>query len=374
MSETADRTEKPTPKRLRDAQKKGDVARSQALSAAAAAACAFAVCAGSVASFRGKFAGALDAVFRQDRGVDPIGAAGAIIDVFGADLALFVAAPAAAAVAAILLQIGFVFAPERLTPDTERFNPGRFFSRVFGGENVSSTLIAFAGNVAVSAAALWILCTAAIACAAVFRSRTAPLDAGLVFLRPAAWKVLCAAAAFGFLDFAWRKYGHHKNLMMTREEVRQEYKETEGDPLIKSRRRRLHRQLALAALKQGVRTAKVLLVNPTHLAVALRYEGGDEAPVVAYKGEDGVAREMRREAEAAGVPIVRDVPLARSIYFSVEVEEEIPPELYQAVADILNAAARAAMHGESTTSEGRPSGAGATSTLNPNSGPRNATG
>jgi type III secretion protein U len=351
VSEAADRTEKPTPKRLRDAQKKGDVARSPALSAAAAAACALAVCSGSLPSFRARLAGALDVIFRQDPGSDPIGAAGAVIGVFGADLAVLLAAPAAAAVAAILLQTGLVFAPERLEPDAERFNPGRFFSRVFGMENISSTLVAFSGNVAVSAAALWMLCAAAVACAAVFRSRVPPLDAATAVVRPAAWKVLLAAAVFAFLDFAWRKYRHHKNLMMTREEVRAEYKETEGDPLIKSRRRRLHHQLAMASLKQGVRTAKVLLVNPTHVAVALRYEEGDEAPVVAYKGEGDVAKKMREEAEAASVPIVRDVPLARSIYFSVEVEEEIPPELYRAVADIFSAAARAAMHGESTTSE-----------------------
>ena len=110
----------------------------------------------------------------------------------------------------------------------------------------------------------------------------------------------------------------------------------------------------MASLKGSVRAAKVLLVNPTRLAVALRYDGADDAPVVAYKGGGEIAAMMRAEAEAAGVPIVKDVPLARAIYFQVEVEEEIPPALYEAVAAILNAAARAAADVTTVEAGGAP--------------------
>jgi len=234
--------------------------------------------------------------------------------------------------------------------DERRFNPGEALARIFGGESLAHTALALCGNLLITGAALYFVVHAVVAAAALYRSHALLLPAIAGLFAPAAWKVLGVGTLFAAADWALQRHRRTKRLMMTKQEVKDEYRESEGDPHIKSQRRRLHRQLAMASLKKGVRTARVVLVNPTHLAVALRYDDGDEAPVVAYKGEGDVAAKMRTEAEDAGVPIVRDVPLARAIYYQVDVEEEIPPGLYEAVAGIFHAAARAAA--DVTTVEG----------------------
>jgi type III secretion protein U len=123
--------------------------------------------------------------------------------------------------------------------------------------------------------------------------------------------------------------------MMTRDEVRREYRESEGDPEIKAARRRAHQEMLTGAMIAAVKNATVVIVNPTRLAIALRYvEDEDEAPLVVSQGMGEIARQMIDAARAYGIPVVRDVPVARALK-DLEVGEEIPEALYEAVAEIL---------------------------------------
>ena len=145
--------------------------------------------------------------------------------------------------------------------------------------------------------------------------------------------VLAIIALFDYI-FQWRK--HEKDLMMTKQEVKDEYKLTEGDPLIKSKIRQKQRQMSMMRMMDSVPGADVVITNPTHYAVALKYETGvDNAPVVVAKGQDYMARKIKQVAMENGVEIVENKPLAQALYKICEVDREIPAEFYQAVADIL---------------------------------------
>lgn len=133
---------------------------------------------------------------------------------------------------------------------------------------------------------------------------------------------------------------------MTKEEVRREHRETEGDPAIKRARERLHREIADHSILEEVRRATFVVVNPDHLAIALRYEEGEtDAPLVVAKGERLIAARIVEIAREAGIPILRDVPLARAL-FTLEVGDEIPEALYEAVAEVLRVLRAEAQDGE----------------------------
>ena len=122
----------------------------------------------------------------------------------------------------------------------------------------------------------------------------------------------------------------------TREEVKEDYKQSDGDPHVKARQRQIRHQRARQRMMQAVPDATVVLMNPTHYAVALKYEQGeDAAPLCVAKGMDSLALKIREVAEAAGVPVIEDAPLARSLYAAVDIDDMIPPAHYEAVAKII---------------------------------------
>lgn len=145
--------------------------------------------------------------------------------------------------------------------------------------------------------------------------------------------------AFGIIaafDFFYQKYEHAKSLRMTKQEVKEEYKQTEGDPLIKGRIKNIQRQIAYKRMMTDVPKADVVVTNPTHFAVALKYESGAmAAPKVVAKGADLIAQKIKEIATNAGVPIVEDKPLAQALFKSVDIGEQIPEKLFHAVAQIL---------------------------------------
>ena len=127
------------------------------------------------------------------------------------------------------------------------------------------------------------------------------------------------------LDFVYQRHSHTKSLMMSKEEVKREYKESEGDPIVKGARKQLANQLIMGDVKKQVPRSSAVVVNPTHLAVAIRYkEGQTPLPIIVAKGRDQVAYEIRTEAELAGVPIFRNVPLARQLFADCEVDDYVP--------------------------------------------------
>jgi type III secretion protein U len=154
--------------------------------------------------------------------------------------------------------------------------------------------------------------------------------------RVVAWRAALVGLALGFADLLVTRRGHRKRLRMTRYEVKREYKESEGDPLVRAARERAYQELLAQAAIGNVRTASVVIVNPTHLACALRYneKEGDEAPAIVASGEGQLAARIIQAARDYGIPVVRDVPLARAL-IELEAGDVIPEALYEAVAEIL---------------------------------------
>ena len=149
-------------------------------------------------------------------------------------------------------------------------------------------------------------------------------------------KVCMAFAAIAFLDFLYQRWEYEKSLRMTKQEVKDEFKQTEGNPEIKGRIRRIQRQMAMSRMMQKVPQADVIIRNPTHVAVALKYDPDRHgAPVVLAKGLDEAALRIVKVGEENGVYITENKPLARALYAACKLDEEIPAEFYGAVAEIL---------------------------------------
>ena len=149
-------------------------------------------------------------------------------------------------------------------------------------------------------------------------------------------KISIVYIILGFADYAYQRWKFNDDMKMTKQEVKDEYKNSEGDPQIKGKQRQRMMESSQRRMMKNVPQADVVITNPTHIAVAILYDNTkDEAPRVVAKGEDYLAKKIKEAAGEHGVPIVENKPLARALYATVEVDEAIPPELYQAVAEIL---------------------------------------
>lgn len=230
------------------------------------------------------------------------------------------------------------FDPAHALPKLENLSPDKVFSRLA----TSKHWLAVAQSVLVASLVLGVLWDYGVEL--VKRSLLAlpaplALAAASTGLVKGIEALLILAVVLGVSDYGLELRRHRQEMMMSRDEVKREHRNNEGDPRLKARRQARHRQLLAGGPQQGVRTAKVVVVNPTHIAIALRYDEAEcDAPYLVAKGRDAYALAIRAEASAAGIPIVRDVPLARSL-IQFELGEEIPEELYQAAAAVLKFAA-----------------------------------
>ena len=162
----------------------------------------------------------------------------------------------------------------------------------------------------------------------------------LIYMGKISFKILVTTCwvlvLLALLDYLYQRWEYEKGLRMSRQEIKEEFKNTDGNPTIKARIRRLQREMARKRMMAAVPTADVIITNPTHLAVALKYEQGKQsAPWVVAKGADLVAEKIREVARASNVPIVEDKPLAQVLYKMVKVEDSIPANLYRSVAEVL---------------------------------------
>lgn len=344
MAEDRDResqTELPTQRRLDEARRRGDVPKSPEVPGALSLAAALGVL---VATGPAVARGCADALLPFLSHPDAFG----LEDGNGQAVlsqALRAAAPAgmvlgaalAAGVAGHLVQAGFVWAPEKLKPDLSKFNPIAGLGRMFGPD----ALVGF-GKAMVKAAAAgicaWIVVRPQLdrlgGLGALDVAAILPVSTDL--LRAIAMAVLVVMGLLAGADWLWSRHRWLQRLKMTREEVKQDNKDSDGDPHIKGRRKALMMQRARRRMMAAVPKATVVVMNPTHYAVALRYEQGqDAAPVCVAKGVDSLALRIREVAEKAGVPVVEDPPLARSLHAALEVDEAIPREHYQAVAKLI---------------------------------------
>ncbi len=334
----SEKTEQPTSQKLRQARKNGQIARSQMLSAAAVTLGGvmgvLAVAPVAFARLQGWTAGLL---LRQSQPVEEVLLEGLTV------LAWWVAPAFAGAFFAALVSgsamSGLQVHGELLAPKLERLNPAAGFKRVFGARQLVDT----GKNLLIATVLAWIL-WAAVADAAVDAFRTVWLEGSgsmvaiLGLLRPVAIRLCAVVLVLGGLDYLLARRRHTKDLMMTREEVKQEHKNSEGDPHHKAKRKAQHKAMAMSGPARGVHKATAVVVNPTHIAVALRYEPSEcEAPYIVAKGREEDAFAIRREAKRQGIPVVKDISLARSL-IHYDVGEEIPEELYRAAAAVLKVA------------------------------------
>lgn len=337
-----EKTEQPTPQRRREARERGQVARSTDLNTAVVLLSVFIA-----------LALMADLVFSSTKQLNE-GVIGSMASVrinmdtlpkYALTGLLYLArfmAPLLGVVVTLallsnLVQVGVVFTSKPLEPDLNRINPVKGLQRIFSIRSLvrfgmSLTKLLIIGSVLVYTA--WGELGNLFS---MFESDIETIisySGYVVFLLGIRTGIVMLLIAI--LDYLYQRWEMERELKMTRQELKDELKRMEGDPKIRERRKALQRQLAMQRMMAAVPEAEVVITNPTELAVALGYEEDKmNAPQVLAKGADFMAARIREEAAKAGVPIVEKKPLAQAIYKACEVGDDIPPDLYQAVAEVL---------------------------------------
>ena len=242
-----------------------------------------------------------------------------------------------AALCAPLLMSGWVFSSKALMPDFQRINPARGLARMFSIQSVVDLVKSLAKVAVLGGAALW---AAWLFKEDVMRLAMLPLPQALAHggtIIGASFFALVGAMVFIVaMDIPYQLWSHHDKLRMTRDEVRRENKESEGDPHTKARVRSLQREVSRRRMMAQVPKADVVVTNPSHYAVALSYRGSEmRAPQVVAKGMNLVAERIREIAAEHQIPVLEAPPLARALYRHAELDREIPAALYAAVAEVL---------------------------------------
>jgi type III secretion protein U len=335
-----DKTEKPTPKRLSDARKKGDVPKSKDVTSTAVLG-AWLLLGLMVAGFTlDRLGGLFDEIFAvMDRPFAeawPIAGAAAG-RAFVSITAILLLPIAIFGMLAEFAQVGPVFTLEKMSPKMSHMNPGEGLKRMFNTDNLFEVVKSLAKTL------LLVVLTWIVAAAAFDKLMAVPTgqaDGALAAYGGLTFQLLAGTVGVflfvSMLDFAYQKFSFGKKMRMSRRDIRQEMKDSEGDPHVKAHRRQLHQEWAQQNAVQAARDASVLVVNPTHIACALAYDPTEHAvPVLLGKGEGLIAQAMREAAEADGVPIIRNVELARALRDKVAVDDIVPQDLFAAVAEVI---------------------------------------
>lgn len=344
MAEDTDpesKTEDPTSKRLGDARSKGDVAKSMDLpqwATMAAVTGVLLISGGAMAQnlmvSLTPFIAHADQFTLQNNGALQV-----------ARLALSAAMPivmtvlgtaAVAGVAGNVIQTGFIWAPEKIKPDISKMSPFGGLKRVFGFDS----LVNF-GKSLIKITVIGVICWTSLAPhqrdleGLTMAEPVQVLGFTMTVLKTLFMSVLGAMGVGAIGDWLWQRKRFTERLRMTREEVKEEHKQAEGDPHVRGRQKQLRMQRAKRRMMDAVPKATVVVVNPTHFAVALRYDDETPAPLCVAKGLDSLALKIRQIAEEAGVAVVEDPPLARALYAAVEMDQTIPRQHYEAVAKVI---------------------------------------
>jgi len=339
--DTDDKTEDPTQKRLDDAHAKGDVVKSQEVNT-------WFIIAGAtliLSTFSGSIGGGILTPLRNlIANAGQLRADGTALLALGNTLGYAVLGAigvpllmlAISAIAGNMIQHRLVWSSESLTPKFSKVSPGAGLKRIFGKQavaNFAKGVFKLAALGAVMMAVLWperhrlesFLMFDPSAILGVTTSLTLQLMGAVV--------AMLAAVAIADYFFQYRQW--YQRQKMSLQEIKDEFKQSEGDPHIKAKIRQLRQQRMKKRMMAAVPNASVVITNPTHFSVALSYERGMSAPICVAKGADNVALKIREIAKKHDIPIVENVPLARALYATVDIDEEIPVEHYQAVAEII---------------------------------------
>lgn len=337
------KTEKATPKRRRDERKKGNVFLSKDAVSVATLLGAYGVILIIAAMFIEELASYMIFCFTSTGGTEA-----ELRDLFERTPMQFMAAAAKtfvpiiaisviAAIAATFAQTRFLVSLESLKPKFNRISPLQGFKRLF---SLRSIVEAVKGIIKISILMVIIFISiqgmipdsprylytdVAVSCRHIF-----DVSVGMLM------RVIIAFIALAVFDFAYQWWEYERQLKMSKQEIKEEYKQMEGDPQIKAKVREIQRKRAQMRMMQQVPQSDVVIRNPTHFAVALRYRPEqDAAPIVLAKGQDEVALRIMKVAEEHGVAVIENVPLARALYAGTELNQEIAPEFYTAVAEVL---------------------------------------
>ncbi|NPC92590.1 flagellar biosynthesis protein FlhB [Bacillus sp. WMMC1349] len=337
-----EKTEKATPKKRQETRKKGQVAKSADINTAITLLIVFLSFLFIGPFMRDRLTGLIERFFKESLTME---ITVANIPGLFRDLALesgLLMAPIllAALVSGVLsnyMQVGFLFAPEAIKADLKKLDPIQGFKRIYSMRAIVELLksilkIALVGTV--TFAVLWMNFDKIM--------RISHLNPGKV-LSSVGWLTflmgVSAAVALIFLatlDYLYQKFDYEKNIRMSKQDIKDEYKKTEGDPLIKSKIKQKQKEMAMRRMMQEVPKADVIITNPTHYAIALKYdENKMDAPFVLAKGVDLMALKIRQIAKEHNVMTVENRPLARALYDQVEIDQAVPEEFFKAVAEIL---------------------------------------
>ncbi len=341
QDDDTDKSYEPTQKKLDDARKKGEIAKSADVSAAASyAGLLLALLTAGVMSVQ-SMGDALMVLIDQSTDIAPLifegdpaaPMGGVFMTVSQAAIPLFLL-PALAVVLSLIAQRAFVFAPSKLELKSSRLNPIQNAKNKFGRGGLFEFAKSFV-KLLIYSVCLAIFLRARLeevtgvlhGDARVAIGVMARLGVEFLFL------VLVIAMGIGAIDYMWQRQEHIRKNMMSRKDMTDEAKDSEGDPHVKQKRRQKAQEIAMSQMMADVPTADVIIVNPTHYAIALKWSRQrGAAPVCVAKGVDDIAFRIREIAVDAQVPIRSDPPVARAIYASVDIGQEVPPDQYRAVA------------------------------------------
>jgi flagellar biosynthetic protein FlhB len=340
--EDSEKTEDPTQKRLDDALERGDVAKSQEINTW------FVIAGGTLimSTFSGSIGGGLELPLRNliaNSWMIHTDGPGllllarqlcfVVLGVIGVPLLMLTLA----AIAGNVMQHRLVWSGEQLKPKFDKISPGAGAKRIFGkqaGANFLKGIFKVTALGAVMTAILW---PERLRLESLVRfDPTALLGVSTAMTVHLMGAVVAMLAVVAIADYFFQYRQWFERQKMSLHEIKEEYKQSEGDPHIKGKIRQLRQQRMKKRMMAAVPKASVVITNPTHYSVALSYERGMSAPVCVAKGVDNIAFKIREVARAHEIPIVENVPLARSLYAAVEIDEEIPVEHYQAVAEIIS--------------------------------------
>lgn len=346
--EGGEKTEPATQKKLDDARKEGKVAKSKELTSAFMLIALFLILKIFISYIGGNLVDVFSIVYNRISGyVNPgeLGFTSQAVSAFTMQMLIqillsvwpFFLIGVAIAILVSIVQVGWKVSTKPMEPKLSKFNPINGFKRIFSKESLFNLVMAIIKIVLIALIAyfsvkdkandLFVLYEISLK-QAISLVGEIILDTGL--------KISLVYLIVGLADFIYQKRKFSEDMKMTKQEVKDEYKNTEGDPQIKGRQRRKMQEASQRRMMQDVPKADVVITNPTHFAVALKYDAETaKAPVLLAKGEDYIALKIKEVAKENHVEIVENKPLARMIYHNVDIGAEIPPELYQAVAEVL---------------------------------------
>ena len=340
--DSSEKTEEPTQRRQDENRKKGQVAKSAELSSVFVILAAFVALKYSGPQIYEKITGYMRHIFgatnfRADFTIQSI----QTIVLDAAMLFLEMIIPIMLSVIAIsvtvnFLQVGFMFNLETIMPDFNRINPVSGLGRIFSKRSLVELVKSLVKIIVIVYFIYRFVMRETVRIPALMQAELSESFVVLAnMIYDLALQILMILLVLAVLDYGYQWWENMQNMKMSKQEIKEESKQTEGNPQIKSKIREKQRAMAMRRMMQEVPKADVVVTNPTHFAVALKYESGMEAPVVVAKGSDFIAQRIKEIAKENDVVIVENKPLAQALFQTAEIGEIIPPDHYKAVAEVL---------------------------------------